>query len=101
MQWLVAGYGLFRLDLRGGGSGLNLAERDEAGDLRFLEDFLAVELGHAGVFGVLLDLRVARPDLLLAGVLGDAGLLEGIVGCGVDVSLVEDQVVLLLLLDRS
>jgi len=99
IQWLVACDGLFRLDLRGGW--LDLAERDEAGHFRFLEDFLAVELGHAGVFGVLLDLRVARPDLLLAGVLGDTGLLEGIVGSGVDVSLVQHQIILLLLLDTD
>ena len=77
----------------GRGSGLDLAEGDEAGLLLFLEDLLAVELGHAGVFGVLLDLRVARADLFFAGVLGDAGLVEGVVGGGVDVLLVEDQVV--------
>ena len=58
-----------------------------------MQDFLAVELGHAGVFGVLFDLQVAGSDFFLAGVFGDAGLVEGVVGSGVDVGVVEDEVV--------
>jgi len=65
---LVNGYEVlvFGLD---GGSGLDLAEGDEARLLGFLEDLLAVELGHASVLGVLLDLRVARLASLLTGVM--------------------------------
>src|ERR1700676_2855351 len=91
---LVAGYGFFYLGRRR--RWLDFAQRDEAcWGVGFLEDFLAVELGHLGVFGVLLDLRVACSALLFAGVLGDAVLLEGIVGGRVDVGLVEHEIVLI------
>jgi hypothetical protein len=81
MQCLVAGDGLFDvLDDFGFGSGFDLSEGDEAGLLLFAEHFLAVELGHLGVFGVLLDLRIACADLFFARVLRDAGLVEGVVG---------------------
>src|SRR5262249_50851170 len=44
--------------------------------LRLFQHMLAIELGHAGVFGGLLQLLVTTPDLLLAGVLGDALFVE-------------------------
>src|ERR1700761_4806328 len=78
-EQLVAGDEVFFLRL-GRSRGLDLAEGDEAGLLLLLEDFLAVELGHACVLGVLLQLRVASADLLFARVLGDAGLFERVVG---------------------
>ena len=74
---------------------------EAAGQFGFLEDFLAVELGHAGVFGVLLELGVAGANLFFARVLGDAGLVEGVVGGRVDVGLVEDEVVLGFLLEAD
>ena len=90
MQWLVAGDGLFDaaddFDLRSRGrsyaacgSCLDFAEGDEAGDLGLLEDFLAVELGHALRSRLPeLELRIARTNLLFASVLGDAGLLSNV-----------------------
>ena len=70
--------------------GLTRAMREDARKVGDAEH-LAVELGHAGVLGVLLHLRVARADLFFAGVLGDAELVEGVVGGGVDVLAVESQ----------
>ena len=65
------------------GGGFDVSEGDEAGgSVGLLQDLLAVEFGHAGVFGVQLDLRVACADLFFARVLRDAGLLEGVVGGG-------------------
>src|ERR1700733_3597130 len=55
------------------------------------EDVLAVELGHLRVLGILLQLGVAGANLLFARVLGDAGLLEGVVGGGVNVLVVKNQ----------
>ena len=101
IQRLVAGDGLFRFDLGDGGRWLDFSEGDEAGLLLFTQHFLAVELSHAGVFGVLLDLCVARADLFLARVLRDAGLVEGVVGGGVDVLVVEDEIVLGFLLEAD
>ena len=92
----VAGDGFFDVvdDFNlGRGSCFDFAEGDEACDFRLAEHFLAVELGHLGVFGILLDLRIARPNLFFAGVLGDTGLLEGVVRSSVDVRLVDDEVV--------
>ena len=100
MQCLVPGDEVFFFRC-GSGDGLDLAEGDEAGDLGLLEDLLAVELGHLRVLGVLLQLCVAGADFFLARVLGDAGLLERVVGGGVDVLLVENQVVLVLLLEAD
>src|SRR5438270_2847602 len=93
MQCLIAGDSLFGFSFGCRGGGFDFAERDETRDFLLLEHFLAVELGHAGVFGVLLDLRIACADLFFAGVLRDAGLVEGVVGGGVDVGFVEDEVV--------
>ena len=73
-----------------GGDGV---EADQALDGLFAEDVLAVELGHAGVLGFLLDLVVAGAELFFAGVLGDAQIVEGVVGLGVDVLHVELQLV--------
>src|SRR5271154_7128894 len=101
MQCLVAGDGLFDLSLDDRRRWLDLSEGDETGLFNFAEHFLAVELGHAGVFGVLLDLCIACADLFFARVLRDAGLLEGVVGGGVDVLVVEDEIVLRFLLETD
>jgi len=80
----------------------DFTDRNEATrKLRLLQDFLAVQLGHAGVFSVLLQLGVAGANLFFAGVLGDTALVERIVRSRVDVLAVEDEIVAGLLLQAD
>ena len=89
---LVPHYGFFCLDGCFGGWG-DGGDGDDAFDRLLAQHVLAIELGHLGVFGILLHLGVAGADLFFAGVLGDARLLEGVVGGGVHVLLVAAAVV--------
>src|SRR6201996_3708696 len=76
------------------GSRSDRADRHDAFDRLLAQNMLAVQLGHAGVLGILLQFGVARANLFFARVLGDAGLLEGVVGSRVNVLIVEDERVL-------
>ena len=78
------------MDGLGRGDGV---EADKALYWLFAEDVLAVELGHLGVFGVLLQLLVAGADFFFAGVLRDSELIERVVGFRVDVVHVELELV--------
>ncbi len=53
----------------------------------------AIELGHLGVLRVRLDLGIAGANLFFAGVLGDAEVVEGVVGFRVHVLHVELELV--------
>src|SRR6185437_989880 len=81
--------------------GLRLGRGLDRGDhsLRRLlpENFLAVKLGHLGVFRVLFYPGVASADFFFARVLSDAELLESVVRSGVHVLLVESQLGLALI----
>ena len=54
---------------------------------------LAIERGHAGVLGVVAHLGVAGPHLFFARVLGDAQVVERVVGLGVHMLHVDHQFV--------
>ena len=60
----------------GGGRRLDGGDLHQIGAGLLLEHVLAVELHHALVFPLLFEPGVARADLFLAGVLGDAWMLR-------------------------
>ena len=92
MQCLVPG-DEFGFLLGGGLGGGNGAEADQPLDRLFAQHMLAVELGHAGVFGGAELLCVAGADVLLAGGLGDAQIVQRVVAVGVDVLGAQGEVV--------
>src|SRR5271166_2505197 len=69
------------------------AERNEGAlfDWLLAENVFVVEREHAGVLGLLLELRVAGLELLLARVLGDAEIVERGIGFRVDVFLNQSE----------
>src|SRR6202012_64395 len=69
-------------------------ERNETLFRLLPEDMLTVESSHLRVLRILLDFGVARFQLFLAGVLGDAQLIEGIICRSIYVVLVEQERVL-------
>src|SRR3954463_8001484 len=86
---------LFLLGRRGGRDGGDGPERNKSlRRLRLLQNLLAVELGHTGVLGRLLQLVVAHADLLFAGVLGDALVVEIVLQSGRNSLRIENQRVL-------
>src|SRR5271165_5321171 len=62
------------------------AERNEGAlfDWLLAENVFVVEREHASILGLLLELCVAGLELLLARVLGDAEIVERVIGFGVD-----------------